>query len=116
GGWGNDKDGVTLGLATRLPQVFGFLTETIENMRLMVFDGEEKLNGRGLTFHDIGLIAPFEGTENENGVGIDPEADPAVLPPHPVAQFFGEGSWLLDEQVGQIEIVKEFLGRCWVWW
>ncbi|KAK0741826.1 hypothetical protein B0T21DRAFT_408682 [Apiosordaria backusii] len=71
-------------------------------------DGEEKPNGRGLAPHDIGLIAPLEETESDNGVRIDPEAGPAVLPPHAVAQFFGEGRWLLDEQVGRMEIVEEF--------
>ncbi|KAK4204750.1 hypothetical protein QBC40DRAFT_249818 [Triangularia verruculosa] len=90
-----DTESVTVGLATRLAQVFGFLTETIEDMRLMVFDGEENPNGRNLTFHDIGLIAPIEGNENTQGTGFDPDADPTDLPPHPVAQFFGEGKEVL---------------------
>ncbi|VBB77205.1 Putative protein of unknown function [Podospora comata] len=76
-----DTESVTVGVATRLAQVFGFFTEAIEDMRLTIFNGEEKPNEKSLTFHDIGPIAPFGENENTNGIGIDLDANPDVLPP-----------------------------------
>ncbi|KAK4644542.1 hypothetical protein QC761_305705 [Podospora bellae-mahoneyi] len=67
-----DTESVTVGVATSSL----LFTEAIEDMRLTIFNGEEKPNGKSLTFHDIGPIAPFEENENTNDIGIDLDANP----------------------------------------
>ncbi|KAK4678230.1 hypothetical protein QC764_305705 [Podospora pseudoanserina] len=103
-----DTESVTVGVATRLAQVFGFFTEAIEDMRLTIFNGEEKPNGKSLTFHDIGPIAPFGENENTNGIGIDLDANPDVLPPPRWRSSLGVGGGCWMRGLGRRSLTSGF--------
>lgn len=103
-----DTESVTVGVATKLAQVFGFFTEAIEDMRLTIFNGEEKPNGKSLTFHDIGPIAPFGENENTNGIGIDLDANPDVLPPPRWRSSLGVGGGCWMRRLGRRSLTSGF--------
>ncbi|KAK4229682.1 hypothetical protein QBC38DRAFT_385589 [Podospora fimiseda] len=72
-------------MSNRLLQAFTYFSNTIEDMRSLVFDGREDPNGRSFKFADLGIT----GTP-------------------PVASFFKDGRLLFDAKDGQTKLNGQF--------
>ncbi|KAM0326957.1 hypothetical protein ACHAQA_006078 [Verticillium albo-atrum] len=85
-----DIDSVTLGLTSRLSQVFKSMDDSIADLTRLVFAGEENPNDRGMTFDHIRVL-PI--------IRLGHAAPPQDFA-HPISQFFGGGEFLVDVENG----------------
>lgn len=77
-------------------------------MCFIIFNGEEKFNGKSLIFYDIGLIVLFGENENINGIGIDFDVNFDVLLFFWWCSFLGVGGGCWMRRLGRWSLISGF--------